>query len=219
MTEMVSFGAGVNMKTCSKCRVSKPEKTFSKNASRKDGLQDWCKECLRAYYQDNQDRIRAQTIKYYRANRIQRLACQRAYRKANRARWLEYDRRYYREHMEEYAQAYVVYYSTHRDEIIENVARWRRQHPEQLRANARAWTQRRRARIANAAGSFTYVDFQELCDRTENKCLCCGNENELLTADHVVPLSQGGDNSIENIQPLCQSCNSKKGQKTIDYRI
>lgn len=49
------------------------------------------------------------------------------------------------------------------------------------------------------------------------KCLCCGTD-ELVTLDHVIPIHHGGLNEIENLQPLCRSCNSKKKTKTIDYR-
>jgi 5-methylcytosine-specific restriction endonuclease McrA len=31
------------------------------------------------------------------------------------------------------------------------------------------------------------------------------------TADHRVPLSQGGTHAIENLDPMCGSCNSRKG--------
>ncbi len=40
----------------------------------------------------------------------------------------------------------------------------------------------------------------------------------ILTPDHIIPLSQKGPNTIDNIQPLCLNCNSSKGTKTIDYR-
>jgi len=31
-----------------------------------------------------------------------------------------------------------------------------------------------------------------------------------LTQDHIVPRSQGGTNRLVNLQPLCETCNSKK---------
>ena len=76
---------------------------------------------------------------------------------------------------------------------------------------------RRRTRKTKAGGSFTAQEFIILCAKYENLCLCC-RESRLLTADHVVPVFKNGSSNIDNIQPLCQVCNSKKGTKTIDYR-
>lgn len=49
------------------------------------------------------------------------------------------------------------------------------------------------------------------------KCVKC-NSKEELTIDHIKPYSKGGDENLNNLQPLCKSCNSVKGIKTIDYR-
>jgi hypothetical protein len=49
------------------------------------------------------------------------------------------------------------------------------------------------------------------------KCLRCGTKDS-LSIDHIVSLSQGGDNAITNLQTLCTSCNSAKGGATKDYR-
>jgi 5-methylcytosine-specific restriction endonuclease McrA len=47
----------------------------------------------------------------------------------------------------------------------------------------------------------------------------CGDTGAVLEADHVVPLTKGGSDSISNIQPLCGSCNRKKFVNIIDYRL
>jgi 5-methylcytosine-specific restriction endonuclease McrA len=74
----------------------------------------------------------------------------------------------------------------------------------------------RRARRRDA-GTYTNAEWDELCARYDHRCLCCG-EHRPLTVDHVIPLSQGGANTIDNLQPLCLSCNDRKGSRTIDYR-
>ena len=95
-----------------------------------------------------------------------------------------------------------------------NLKRWRRENPNKLAVQLA----RRRARKLNAEGDFTVEEFEALCEKYGNVCLRCGDREALLTPDHVVPLSLGGSNLMENIQPLCGNCNSWKNVKVIDYR-
>lgn len=57
----------------------------------------------------------------------------------------------------------------------------------------------------------------ELCQRFDFRCVRCGVA-ESLTKDHIIPRSQDGADTIDNLQPLCKPCNSQKSDKTIDYR-
>lgn len=44
-----------------------------------------------------------------------------------------------------------------------------------------------------------------------HRCYYCNRGAESM--DHLVPLSKGGANCVENLVPSCKSCNSKKGSK------
>lgn len=49
-------------------------------------------------------------------------------------------------------------------------------------------------------------------DRDGRACLDCGLP-ENLTLDHIYPHSLGGNDTMDNLQTLCQPCNSKKGAR------
>lgn len=74
---------------------------------------------------------------------------------------------------------------------------------------------RRYAKEKNAIGNHTLIEWNKLKDSYGNKCAYCKSEVK-LTKDHIIPLSKNGTDYIENIQPLCKSCNSKKYNK-INY--
>lgn len=53
---------------------------------------------------------------------------------------------------------------------------------------------------------------QRILERDQYVCQSCG-ATEHLCIDHIMPVSRGGDSSDENLQTLCGSCNTKKGNK------
>lgn len=79
--------------------------------------------------------------------------------------------------------------------------------------------QRYKAVKKQAEGSHTFGDWENLKRLYNYMCLCCKRfEPEIkLTEDHIFPLSLGGSDAIENIQPLCQVCNTRKHARYISY--
>lgn len=85
-----------------------------------------------------------------------------------------------------------------------------------------ACNRRRALRKKGVIGSHTEKQWLKLKEDKRNKCAICGvPEDHLqqlcggrwlskLTKDHIIPISKGGTDHINNIQPACVSCNSSK---------
>lgn len=92
------------------------------------------------------------------------------------------------------------------------------------RSSRAALTIRERIRhtmVAGNGGSFTLEEWEDLKNRTGRKCVCCGTPESIrpLTIDHVVSVINGGTSYIDNIQPLCLPCNSRKNCRNILYEL
>ena len=73
-------------------------------------------------------------------------------------------------------------------------------------------TENTRSRRLGILGMLTEADWDEVLLAYNNACAVCGSTNN-ITIDHKYPLSKGGANTRDNIQPLCKSCNSRKGNR------
>lgn len=121
-------------------------------------------------------------------------------RTVNGAKWK--DKEKIKKYMREYAQK--------NKEVFNRRAReWGKNNRAIKNANQRA----RRSTL----GKVSAKEWEEICTSYGNRCVCCLSEKS-LEMDHVIPVSLGGTTSIDNVQPLCRTCNAIKSTKAIDFR-
>lgn len=80
----------------------------------------------------------------------------------------------------------------------------------------RIWEHRRKNRRP-ISGSVRY----EVLKRAKGRCELCGISKDLkaLEVDHIIPKNHGGEDSINNYQALCYTCNAnKRDTDNFDFR-
>lgn len=63
-----------------------------------------------------------------------------------------------------------------------------------------------------AIDTLGWLEWKAVLEAHDFKCAKCGADKKIET-DHIIPLSKGGSNTKENVQPLCRACNARKGDK------
>lgn len=191
------------LKVCNKCGESKPLDAFSKTTRTACGVRGRCKACYNA-----------EGAAYRDADRVAFNARQRQWRADHPERAREIRRRWS---------------STHTEAVNTIAGRYKERHSETIKTYQHGYQQanpglynalwhKRRAKQLGNGGSHTEAEWEALKVQFGGRCLFCGRTNRPLTKDHVLPITQGGTDGIDNLQPLCQPCNSAKGARHLDLR-
>lgn len=208
---------GQDVAYCGKCQQWKPKHDFHKDAGKPSGVHARCKLCVKEWRVANSEHLIQKAMEWQRNNPERTSAAIREWNTRNPDKVRTYRKNDNKKQWEKIKGDPI---------LSENYYTQRKRYPSYTnRKNkqkisleaAKAKRHLRKARIFGGGGSYTQEEWLTLCGQCDNICLCC-KEKKPLTIDHVIPLSRGGTNSIDNIQPLCRECNSRKGPETIDYR-
>jgi 5-methylcytosine-specific restriction endonuclease McrA len=178
-------------KICTKCKKEKTLDEFGKEKRVISGLQTQCKAC--AYIQRRQ-------------------WCEK-----NIERYRHLQKQWQEMNPEKVAAKKKKYLSKEENKVKNAIyqKRWKSENKEKHAGHEN----KRRVLLAGSGGNHTNEEWVQLKKSCGNKCVSCGRSevDVLLTRDHIIPVFYGGSNNIDNIQPLCQSCNSSKSTKTINF--
>ena len=177
-------------------RVVILEEARQRYAENTNGCRDRHLTYQNQYYLDHLEQVRASSRRHHELHHDE---------------FLEYMRQRYYAKRPELRVKRLAYNATHKDEIGIYMYDYVREHPE-INRNYR---RRRRAWLTCSEGNFTDTEFGEKCEAYDNCCVYC-NREDVLVADHAIPLSRSGSDNIENIVPACNSCNNKKHTMTYD---
>jgi 5-methylcytosine-specific restriction endonuclease McrA len=196
-------------KRCTRCLEWKPESEFYRDRTKLDGLKSQCKDCRRDYKREYRRRMRA--LAQVRLKRVMRRVWQPQVRLEDRIRDSAGFRRW-RDGNRARRKAYVTNYLREWHRAHPNARLpWHVAHPELL-------TAQRQVRRADAAGAsvndLSAAEWRWLCEVYDHRCAYCGAPTDDLTLDHVMPLAQGGSNTLSNVVPACRACNTDKGART-----
>lgn len=206
-------------KRCSKCRDYFLLSFFNKNKGTKDGYYSYCKKCesetRKEAYQKNinhcREKKKAQAEKFRDKNVIRS------------KEWYQKNKPHVKNRVMKYREKNLSAYK-------EYAKGWDLKNADKRKGYAKRFLQspkgkemihrrnhNRKARIRGAKGTHTTQQWKDLKIKHNYTCLHCNREEPeiKLTEDHIIPISKGGSNDISNIQPLCQSCNSKKKDKIL----
>lgn len=202
MPKGIPWAKDVKSKPCSKCGQVLPLSSFNQDRGR---YKSRCRKCTKLYYNAKIEHQRELSRNWYANNTEIAQNHAREWKASNRER---------------IKQARARYHQNNGENSRAKAREWKLANADHIKCVAKINRAIRRARERHADGKFSASEWSNLKEQYKHTCLCCGEIEPYitLTPDHIVPLSLGGANTINNIQPLCMNCNRIKNARIIDYR-
>lgn len=192
----------------------------------------------RKHYIKNKEAIRAKHRKYYQEHKEEIKAKSKAYRRtpAGIASKKKFQIVHRAEILQELREAHVKnkvarckksreWYQANKERAKKRIKEWAENNKDKVRMYAKNHIHRNRAAnrqrckrrrlLISVNGKFTHDEWMAIKSAHSFICQICkqAEPDIKLTIDHIIPLSKGGRHHRANIQPLCRSCNAKKGAK------
>lgn len=188
-------------------------KCGSTNRNKKGDCIPCHKEACRRYREANREKVKESWCQYYRNNSEKIKKSNLQWHHENRERQNENSRQWHRKNRERSQRNNLKWNRDNPGKVKETSRRWQMENPEKVRASSN------RHRVLKTSAQSEPYNFKAICSHYNNRCVSCGRGDLPLAADHIVPLSKGGPDTADNIQPLCKPCNSSKGDHhQTDYR-
>jgi 5-methylcytosine-specific restriction endonuclease McrA len=204
-------------KQCNKCGEWKPRADFYRDSAARDGLHGRCKECSvasrKAWAKNNPNKIKRYRKEDYGKHADNYKAKAKEWSETNPEWKRKTDRQWRENNKERKSISDKIYRLFHRDKDLHN-ARTREYHannPEKTRAYNR---RRRAVKLDAGGGGISAADERFLKSYTNGTCSYCGKKAR-LQIDHIVALTKGGRDDFDNAAPACETCNKKKGNRSL----
>ena len=123
-----------------------------------------------------------------------------------------YKAKYRAAHPDKVKAYQAKYRVSHRDNLKASNTKYYAEHPEVMSEQAR---RRRALKVSAPVSDLTVVQWKGRITEYQGLCSYCLQPMIRFTQDHMIPLTRGGSHTLSNVVPCCQSCNSRKGTKTL----
>jgi hypothetical protein len=195
--------------------VFKPATTefFNIDLQKKSGFRSHCIECRKKHYQDNPEKGR-QRSKRYREN--------------NHEEYLQKQKEYYWANPEKARKRSAKWAKDNPKRIAQLSIKWAEDNPEKKRESRRKnYRKRKASKLQNGHSPYTEA---EVINLYGTDCHLCGQPIDFeaprraglsgwefgLQIDHVLPVTKGGPDTLENVKPAHGKCNISKSNKILN---
>lgn len=189
LNEFLERAKKLGLKICGGCKKALVLSEYHKQTKSSDGLQTYCKECLKI-----RQRLR------YKKNRQKEINKSKVWNKNNPDKCAA-SMRMCRERKPEHFKNYNK--------------EWKRKNPDKVKAWDSNKSARRRIQKNSIIYKITGEDWALIKEKQNFLCFYC-KKRKILSQDHTIPLINGGNHIKENIVAACISCNSRKSDLPIE---